>query len=434
MVTRTQRRSHVEADRPLARLIGARLRRARLQASLTQAQLAEGRYTKAYVSALENGLVKPSMAAINFFAGRLAIPVEELLSNREQAWTRLEADLLLASGDWPRATDAFSALLESNPPDQVRAGLLIGLAEGTSRMGNGAAAVRAASEAAAILTNLGRPRDAAWATYWEASGLYEMERGDQAVGLLTRLLDEIGAGLKVDPDLPVRVLIALAMIASRDDEPERALGYLEQARARVVELDDRRRAVFLFSLALSYRELGDFEGAIATGTQSLATFRATEADREAAALENELALVYLALGNVERASLFAVQARAYYDGQHDDWWLAHVTETQGQIALAAGSVEEALQLSAESLRLAEERGNRKAVLDALLLLARANRANGDLVAASAALGRATSLAEEYGRRGQLQAVLSEWSDVTAERGDLAEALALSRRAVDAGRH
>src|SRR5512144_2398441 len=117
MVTRTSRRSHVEADRPLAQQIGARLRRARLRASLTQAQLAEGRYTKAYVSALENGLVKPSMAALNFLAGRLGVPVEELLANREHAWTRLEADLLLASGDWVRATDAFSRLLESRPPD-----------------------------------------------------------------------------------------------------------------------------------------------------------------------------------------------------------------------------------------------------------------------------------------------------------------------------
>jgi tetratricopeptide (TPR) repeat protein len=434
MVTRTSRRSHVEADRPLARQIGARLRKARLLASLTQAQLAEGRYTKAYVSALENGLVKPSMAALNFFAGRLAVPVEYLLSDREHAWTRLEADLLLASGDWVRATDAFSRLLDASPPDQVRAGLLLGLAEGLSRMGSGAEAVRAAAEASALFTAQGRLREAAWATYWEASGLYEMERGDQATGLLTRLLDEIAGGLAVDPDLPVRVLIALAMVASRDDEPERSLAYLEQARSRAADLDDRRRAIFLFSLALSYRELGDYEGAISTGTQSLATFRATEADGEAAAIENELALVYLALGNLERASSFAAEARTYYEAQHDEWWLAHVTETQGQIALAAGSLDDALRLSAESLRLAEGRGNRKATLDALLLLARSQRASGDLQAASATLERAAGLSEESGRRGQLQAVLSEWSDVTAERGDLVQALTLSRRAVDAGRH
>jgi tetratricopeptide (TPR) repeat protein len=418
----------------LARQIGGRLKKARLLASLTQAQLAEGRYTKAYVSALENGLVKPSMAALNFFAGRLAVPVEQLLSDREHAWTRLEADLHLASGDWARATDAFNGLLEANPPDRVRAGLLLGLAEALSRVGNGIEAVRAASEAATLLTAQGRLREAAWATYWEASGLYEMERSDQAAGLLARLLDEIGAGLEVEPDLPVRILIALAMVASRDDEPERALAYLEQARSRVAELDDRRRAIFLFSLAMSYRELGDFEGAIASGTQSLATFRATEADGEAAAIENELALVYLALGNLERARGYAAEARTYFDGRHDSWQLTHVIETQGQIALAEGSVDEALRLSTESLRIADELGNKKAALDALLLLAKAQRASGDVSGASDTLDRAAALADEHGRRGQLQAVLSEWSDVMAERGDLVQALALSRRAVDAGRH
>jgi len=58
-------------DSPLARKIGDRLRKARLAAGLTQTQLAEPRYTKAYVSALENGLSRPSMAALTHFAGRL---------------------------------------------------------------------------------------------------------------------------------------------------------------------------------------------------------------------------------------------------------------------------------------------------------------------------------------------------------------------------
>jgi transcriptional regulator with XRE-family HTH domain len=121
-----------------------------LHAALTQAQLAEGRYTKAYVSALENGLVKPSMAALHFFAGRLGLPIEHLLSNREEAWTRLDADLRLASGDWAQAIDAYASLLESSPGDPVRAELLLGLAEGQARLGDGTAAVRAGSEAAAL--------------------------------------------------------------------------------------------------------------------------------------------------------------------------------------------------------------------------------------------------------------------------------------------
>lgn len=433
MTLPTKRRSHAEADRPLAVRIGKRLRQARTQASLTQAQLAEGRYTKAYVSALENGLVKPSMAALHFFAARLQVPIERLLSDPDRAWTRLEADLRLASGEWQEAVDAYSNLLEARPPDSVRAELLLGLAEGAYRLGRGHEAVQAASEAATLLTAQGRDSSAAWATYWQSSGLYDLEQSEQAADLLKEILMRIAGGLVVEPDLPVRVLIALAAIAGRDDEPERALGYLEQARSRIGELDERKHAIFLFSLALNYRELGDYEAAISTGMQSLARFKAAEAGFEAASLQNELALVYIALGNLKQARQHASQARDYFATHDDRRWLAHVTETEGQIALASGSVTTALKLSTESVRLAEEADDKKATLTALLLHARVQRANGDLTDAAATLERATALAEDYGRRAQLQQILGEWSDVVASLGDMAQAYALSRRALDAGR-
>lgn len=50
-----------------------------------------------------------------------------------------------------------------------------------------------------------------------------------------------------------------------------------------------------------------------------------------------------------------------------------------------------------------------------------------------ALERAAVLAQEQGRRGELQLVLGELSDVLADLGDLAGASAVSRRALDAGR-
>jgi tetratricopeptide (TPR) repeat protein len=427
------RRSHVAADRPLAARIGARLRKARLEAHLTQAQLAAGRYTKAYVSALENGLSKPSMAALGFFSTRLGIPMERLLADEGPAWTRLEADLLLASGDWHGAVDAFGALLEDDTPARVRAELLLGFAEASARLEHATEAVRAASEAESLFRSQGRLSEAAWATYWQASGLYELEQGAQAAALLERTLDAIAAGLTVDPDLPVRMLIALAMVASRDDEPERALAYLEQARGRLGDLDERKRAVFLFSLALSYHEVGDYEAAISTGTQSLARFRAAEADREAASLENELSLVYLALGNLGAARTHAREARQYFEREDDRRWLAHVTESEAQIALAAGDFKAAGTLAATAYELAVEVDNRKAMISAKLCLGRAERAAGDLDAAAATLEQAAQLARDLGRRGQLQSVLGEWSEVMADKGDLARAYQLSREALDAGR-
>ena len=117
----------------------------------------------------------------------------------------------------------------------------------------------------------------------------------------------------------------------------------------------------------------------------------------------------------------------------DHRWLAHVTETEGQIALAAGSIPDALKLATEALRLAEEADDKKAKLAGLLLQARAQRASEDLTAAATTLEKASLLAEEYGRRAQHQQILGEWSDVMASVGDMAQAYALSRRALDAGR-
>jgi len=93
----TRRRVTVD-DQPLARSIGGRIREARLKAGLTQQQLAGERYTKAYVSALENGVSKPSMAALNYLSGRLGVTSAALMAGDADRWSRLEADVLLASG------------------------------------------------------------------------------------------------------------------------------------------------------------------------------------------------------------------------------------------------------------------------------------------------------------------------------------------------
>ncbi len=427
-----QSHPHAEEDLPLAQEIGIRLRAQRRRAGLTQAALSEGRYTKAYVSAIENGLVKPSIAALNFFATRLGIPAAAILSRQDVVWSRLEADVHLASGDWLKAYDAYTGLLESGG-DANRAELLRGLAEACCRLERAEEGVRAGSEAAALFDRAGRRVDAAWGRYWEAFGLYLMEQSEEARRVLRQLLDAIGAGDVVEPDLNVRALIALGIVESRDGEPEKALGLFEEARALVDGLDERRRATFLFSLAISFRELGDLEAAITSGTQSLALFRSAAAEAEVASIENELALVHLAMGNLELARTEVERARRTFEGLGSERWLAHVVDTQAQIALALGNTEVAVGLADQAVKWAREAGNRKAEIDALLSLARAQRSAGDPAAAIHTLEDAVLVAKSHARRAQLQAVLGEFADLLAEQGDLKRAFEISQEALYVGR-
>ena len=59
-------------------MIGTRLRRLRTARGLTQKELAAPRYTHAYVSSIESGRRRPSLEALEHFASKLGVPVEEL--------------------------------------------------------------------------------------------------------------------------------------------------------------------------------------------------------------------------------------------------------------------------------------------------------------------------------------------------------------------
>jgi transcriptional regulator with XRE-family HTH domain len=414
---------------PLAKQFGEHLRRARLEAGLTQQQLAEGRYTKAYVSALENGLSRPSMVALTFFSERLGVPASVLINDRPATWARIEADVALASGRWDDAIAAFSDLLDTTTRPEQRAELMSGLAEALVRRGRGREAIANAAEAARIMHSAGREPDAALAEYWLSAAHYQEENGVEARAILEAILRKVRAGLKVEPDFQMRVVMALSSNEARDGNHAAALAYLEEVRGLAAKLDDRRRASYLFDLAYSYRETGDLEASVRTAMASLELFRRVQADREAAALSNDLALSFLALNNLARASEMAADSRSRLEGLHDDWLLGHVIDTQARIKLAAEDASGAASSAEEALAVAQRSDNTKAAVDALLTLARARRKLGDEAGALDANGRAAELARVAGSPALARKALTEWAEALAAAGRHEQAFALMHEAL-----
>ena len=404
----------------------------RRAAGLTQSQLAGERYTKAYISALEHGHAKPSMAALNFLAAQLGTSATRLLESDEPRWTRMEADLRLASGDWQGAVDGYTEMLDAEARPIVRAELQCGLAEALCRLERPIEALPMATDRGAAFAAAGRRADAALARYWQSYSLYQRENDEEARSILRQLLDEVRAGLLSGPDFGIRVLIALAVVDTRAGDAERALTYLDEARTLVSEMDDSRRGAYLTSLAKSYRASGDHEAAMGAANQALASFRAVDADREVARLDNELALVHLATGSLERAREHATLANDGLARLGDERTRAHVIESQAQIELAGGDLEQAATLASDAMALAERTGNRKAAISAGLTLARARRRMGQLDDAVALLDATAATARQYDRPSQLRDVLTEWADVLAETGDLAGAYERSREALHVG--
>ncbi len=190
--------------------------------------------------------------------------------------------------------------------------------------------------------------------------------------------------------------MSLSSNESLDGNHKAALAYLEEVRGLDADLDDRRRASYMFDLAYSYRETGDYEAAVRTGIISLELFRRAEAERETGALENDLSMSYLALGNSSRAAEMAASARTRFERLDDKWWLAFVLDSQARIALARGAADEAARYAEEALGLARSNRNAKASVDALLTLARARTALGDRAGGLAANEQAAELARTAG--------------------------------------
>jgi tetratricopeptide (TPR) repeat protein len=97
-------------------MLGSRLRRLRLARGLTQKELASPRYTHAYVSTIEAGRRQPSRQAVEFFADKLGVHVDELLTGRPPGLAArlelrlLEARIALSAGQLDEAEQVFKAV------------------------------------------------------------------------------------------------------------------------------------------------------------------------------------------------------------------------------------------------------------------------------------------------------------------------------------
>jgi transcriptional regulator with XRE-family HTH domain len=410
--------------------VGPRLRAARHKAGLTQRQLAGDRYTAAYISALEVGLVRPSWAALTYLSGRLGLPVHELVREAQPGWDRLAADLHLAAGDWQQAVDQYTQLLDKGEsPDAPL--LRRGRAEALCRLNRPKEALADAAAAYEALTQAGQQADAAYAGYWLSYAHYQLDNTAEATALLRQILAEVRAGLAVQADFKLRLLVALAANESWDGHHDRALALLEEGKSLTDDIDDRRRASFLYSLAIGYAETGDHEAALRAGTAALPLFDAADAESEATSLRNALALTYLEMGNLARATELAAEARDRATRENNTKFLAHVAETEAQIALAAGDHAAVKAHVAEALDIARATQNTHAESSALLTRARSERQSGDATQAESTYRQAVDLLRTSGPKPRLAEALRESADLLVSQDRHAEAVDLLQEALRA---
>src|SRR5947209_19384785 len=107
MVREATARRHTEATSALANDLGQRLRKARQDKGMTLAALAGEDFTRSYLSLIELGRSRPSLAALFILASRLGLPISYFLDGsqgaeelaRELALDQAEAALAQRKGE-----------------------------------------------------------------------------------------------------------------------------------------------------------------------------------------------------------------------------------------------------------------------------------------------------------------------------------------------
>ena len=411
--------------------VGARIRSLRTAKGLTQAQLAEPQYTKAYISMLESGRTRASMKALEHIAGVLGVKPADLLGGSPSPATPqyilLEARRLTEVGQAREAIPLLEQLEEGlSAQDQlVRLRYLAVAYNVTGQPKQAFPLIERAQRMADLLGDVEEQvrLKAALAAAYSRTYAYE-----DAARLYRECIQACDEGTVKDPAFLFRRLVDLAITQANLRQSKQALATYERAIELSQQFDDRSSLAGLYAgMAKAYHDVGDLEAAIVYNQRSLQVYEDLGLlDQVACALDNAAAL-YVEHGNTTRARECLVRAERLASEAKRDSTLASIKASQAEV-LSKTDVEAALEEAQSALKFARKVDQIDAQVRALVLIGEL-RMKGNGAAARRSFQEARQLAEERAPQ-LLRVIFDRWSRAAEASGDPDEALRLARRALE----
>jgi tetratricopeptide (TPR) repeat protein len=414
--------------------VGARIRSLRTAKGLTQAQVAEPNYTKAYISMLESGRTRASMKALEHIAGVLGVKPSDLLGGvAAPAMTQFqlfEARRCIEQHREREAIPILEALEEGlSVPDQlVRLRYLAVAYNATGQPKQAFPVIERAQRMAELLNDTEEQIRVKSVLANAYSRTYAY---DEATRLLREVIAACDEGLVNDPAFHFRRLVDLALTLTNQRQSKPALAAYDRAVELSTQLSDRPSLGAVYAgIAKTYQDQGDLEAAITYSQRSLMVYEELGLlDQIACTLDNA-ALLYAEYGNRERAREYLSRAATLALEAHRDGTLASVRASEAEV-MAKSDARQALELAQEALKFARKVDQPDAQIR-LLVLHGELRMSANAAAARRHFQDARLLAEERAPH-LLRVIFDRWSHAAESTGDSEEALRLARRALETAR-
>ena|SRR2546426_2931883 len=411
--------------------VGARIRSLRTAKGLTQAQLAEPQYTKAYISMLESGRTRASMKALEHIAGVLGVKPADLLggapSPAAPQYMLYEARRLAEEGRAAEAIPLLEQLEEGlTPPDQLVR--LRYLAACYNLTGQAKAAFPLIERAQRMADLLGDQEEQIRVKAVLAAAYTRTYAYEEAIRVLKECVQACDDGVVKDPAFQFRRLVDLAVAQTNQRQAKQALLTYERAIALSEEFGDRASLAHLYAgIAKAHHDAGDLEAAILNSQKSLHIYEDLGLmDQVACALDNAAAL-YVEHGNTTRARECLARAARIAEEVRRDTTLASIRASEAEL-LARTDTDAALEQAQQVLKFARRVEQPDAQVRMLLLTGEL-RMKTSSATARRSFQEARQLAEEKAPQ-LLRIIFDRWSRAAEAGGDSDEALRLARRALE----
>jgi len=437
---RTRQRSPAPVSESLQGL-GERLRKARSEAGLSQSQLGSPHFTRAYISALELGKVRPAMSSLEFLAAKLGKSPSYFMEDEEQERKRAEreavvarANQLIAEGSGATAVAELAAIDVDGLGTSERLTIKRTLGRAHLEAGEPTKAASVLADVVRGYVVLGSPELVARSRAELGRALLALMSYDEAEANLAEALRATATGVVKDPIFRVHILYNLGSAAYYRGEYRKALEHYERAVYEGSDVGDQRWLASVYAaMGMSLRQVGDFEAAITSLRRSETLFDAIHNRLRVAEIRFQLARTLWELGNRTKALTVAHEAlEASVEAGHEVLGI-RIEAFIGVSEASTGAVDGGIGRLEKLVSRADTLGDPRSRFSARFALARTvterdpSRAEKILRETEAVLGGPAA-------GDDLATVYQELSKVLTLQGRTAEALDYSQRAYEIARH